>query len=79
MLRHSVSSKEDFMVTNIGSNDRLIRAVLGLFILSAGLYFESYWGLIGLIPLATAVLRWCPAYLPFHISTVGKKSGAVGK
>ncbi|MBS1968869.1 MAG: DUF2892 domain-containing protein [Bdellovibrionales bacterium] len=67
------------MTANVGNNDRLIRTVLGFLILGAGLYYESYWGLIGLIPLATAVLRWCPAYLPFHLSTADKKQAPASK
>ena len=60
------------MIANVGKTDRVIRVILGLGILGAGFYFKSYWGLIGIVPLATAFLRWCPAYLPFRISTKGK-------
>ena len=61
------------MTCNVGQGDRLLRIVLGLIILGVGFYYESYWGLIGLIPLATGTLRWCPAYLPFHLSTAKKE------
>lgn len=57
------------MIQNLGQTDRIIRTLVGVILIGAGIYFKSYWGLIGLIPLATAYLRWCPAYLPFHIST----------
>lgn len=57
------------MKCNMGKGDRMFRAVLGLLILGAGLYFGSWWGLIGLIPLGTAFLSWCPAYVPFGINT----------
>lgn len=57
------------MTTNMGSADRIIRAVVGIAIVGAGFYFNSWWGLIGLVPLATAAVGWCPAYLPFGIST----------
>lgn len=60
------------MIVNIGKPDRIIRAVLGLAILGLGYYFKSYWGFLGLLPLITAYVRTCPAYLPFHISTVKK-------
>lgn len=62
------------MNANVGQTDRMIRAVLGVIILGAGFYFKSYWGIIGLVPLVTAYLRWCPAYLPFHISTCKSRS-----
>lgn len=57
------------MTTNMGSADRIIRAVVGIAVVGAGFYFNSWWGLIGLVPLATAAVGWCPAYLPFGIST----------
>ena len=57
------------MKTNIGKIDRVIRLVAGLVILGAGFYFKSWWGLIGLGPLLTAWIRYCPAYQPFGIST----------
>ena len=57
------------MKRNMGAADRGIRAVLGLAIIGAGLYFKSWWGAIGLVPLLTAAISWCPAYLPFGLST----------
>lgn len=57
------------MKRNVGGADRVIRVVLGLGILAAGLYFKSWWGLIGVVPLLTAATRSCPAYLPFGISS----------
>ncbi len=60
------------MTFNIGKSDRAFRVILGLLICGLGFYFKSYWGFIGILPLATAGLRVCPAYLPFHLSTVKK-------
>jgi hypothetical protein len=57
------------MKLNIGSLDRRVRIVAGLSVLAAGWYFGSYWGLLGLILLATATIQFCPLYLPFGIST----------
>jgi hypothetical protein len=57
------------MKHNIGSVDRVIRVVIGLAIIVAGVLAKSWWGLLGILPLLTAVVRWCPAYLPFGIST----------
>jgi len=57
------------MKLNIGSADRVVRIVLGLAICAAGLYFQNWFGLIGLVPLGTGLIGWCPAYLPFGIST----------
>jgi type IV secretory pathway TrbD component len=61
------------MKTNVGSIDRTLRIIAGLVILAAGFYFQNWFGLIGLIPLGTALMGWCPAYLPFGISTCKKK------
>jgi hypothetical protein len=60
---------------NIGSVDRTIRIVLGLVIIALGLFFKCWLGAIGIIVLLTAVIRWCPAYLPFGINT-GKKENS---
>jgi hypothetical protein len=57
------------MKKNMGSADRVIRGILGVAILAAGYYYQSWFGLIGLVPLATAFVSCCPAYLPFGIST----------
>ena len=57
------------MKANVGGFDRLLRFLAGLAILGAGWYFKSWWGLIGLVPLATAVFRFCPAYLPIGLRT----------
>jgi hypothetical protein len=57
------------MQKNVGTIDRGLRAIAGLAIIGAGLYTNSWWGAIGLIPLFTAVVSWCPAYLPLGIST----------
>lgn len=57
------------MKKNIGITDRWIRIVLGLAIGAAGIYFKSWWGLVGLLPIFTALIRTCPLYLPFGIST----------
>ncbi|MDZ7315459.1 MAG: DUF2892 domain-containing protein [candidate division KSB1 bacterium] len=61
------------MKANVGGADRVIRIVLGLAIIAAGLYFKNWLGVIGVVPLLTAVFRFCPAYVPFKISTAEKK------
>ncbi|WP_454776815.1 YgaP family membrane protein [Janthinobacterium tructae] len=62
------------MKRNIGSVDRTIRIVAGLSLIAAVLLgLIGPWGWIGVIPLATGIFRFCPAYLPFGISTCGIK------
>lgn len=57
------------MVCNVGGTDRMLRILLGLGVGGAGIYFQSYWGLLGLLFLATGAFRFCPAYLPFRFSS----------
>jgi hypothetical protein len=61
------------MTCNMGKGDRIIRGIVGIVILAAGYLYGSWWGLIGLIFLGTALVSWCPAYLPFGINTGSKK------
>jgi hypothetical protein len=57
------------MKANVGGIDRILRIVLGLALLVAGLVLHRWWGLIGLLPLLTGFVRFCPAYLPFGLSS----------
>ena len=57
------------MKCNMGKTDRIIRGVIGLIVITIGLNLQSWWGVIGIILLGTALVGWCPIYLPFDIST----------
>lgn len=57
------------MQTNIGSSEKTLRLILGAVLLVAGAYFKSAWGLVGLIPLLTGLIGWCPLYRILGIST----------
>ena len=57
------------MKKNIGSTDKILRIIAGLIIIVSGLIFKSWWGVIGLALILTAVINWCPAYVPLGIST----------
>jgi len=57
------------MKCNVGKADRIIRVIVGAGIIAIGVYLKSWWGAIGVIPLITAAIGWCPAYLPFGISS----------
>jgi type IV secretory pathway TrbD component len=54
---------------NVGGADKVIRVVLGLLIIVLGIVFKSWWGLVGLLPLATALINFCPLYTLIGIST----------
>lgn len=60
------------MKTNVGSIDRTVRIIAGIAILGAGYWHHSWWGLIGIVPILTGTFRFCPAYLPFGLSTCAK-------
>lgn len=62
------------MKTNLAKPDRWIRLVLGLLIGAAGLYFKSWWGLVGVVLLATSLMNWCPLYAIFGLSTRKSKA-----
>jgi Protein of unknown function (DUF2892) len=67
------------MKANVGDVDRIIRIVGGLVILSAFFLAEGnmrWLGLIGLVPLATGLFRWCPAYTVLGLNTCGSKTGS---
>ncbi len=61
------------MKYNVGSVDRLARIIVGLLIAIVGVIFDSWWGLIGIVPLATGLFRFCPFYVPLNISTEKKQ------
>ncbi|MEN8193353.1 MAG: DUF2892 domain-containing protein [Bacteroidota bacterium] len=58
------------MKKNVGSVDRLLRLIVGAVIVVWGVYAENWWGLIGLVPLMTGLMNWCPLYIPFKMSTI---------
>jgi hypothetical protein len=65
------------MTTNIGNLDRMLRVAAGVIILLLGAFGPlGWWGLIGLAPVATALVRWCPAYTLLGVNTCGTKQGA---
>jgi hypothetical protein len=58
------------MKKNVGGTERIIRIVAGIGILS--LVFigpETKWGYLGLIPLVTGLIQWCPISQLLGIST----------
>lgn len=60
------------MKSNVGKTDRMIRVVLGVCIIAAGVYYNSWWGVIGVLPILTAAIGWCPGYVPFGITSCKK-------
>ncbi|EKN64015.1 DUF2892 domain-containing protein [Schinkia azotoformans] len=60
------------MKINVGKSDRIIRIILALVLFSLFFFLEGnlkYLALIGIIPLVTAFIKFCPLYTLFGIST----------
>ena len=59
-------------MTNEGTADRIIRVVIGLGLLSIVFVGpQTPWGWIGVVPLATGILGFCPLYRLVGINTCG--------
>jgi predicted RND superfamily exporter protein len=54
---------------NVGKTEQAIRITVGAIILLLGIYFRSWWGVIGLVPIITGVTRYCPIYAMLGINT----------
>ncbi len=55
---------------NAGTLDRAVRAIVGLALIALALGGTiGAWGYVGVIPLVTAALGWCPAYTLLGIKT----------
>lgn len=73
---HRIEPKEEAMNKNVGTADKVVRVVVGLGLLSLVFVLHGsmrWWGLIGLVPLGTAAMGFCPCYLPFGIKTCKTK------
>ena len=63
--------------TNEGTIDRVLRAVVGLGLIAIVFVGpQTPWGWLGIVPLATALIGWCPAYALLGISTCPTKPTA---
>ena len=58
------------MSRNVDGIDRALRIVVGLAMIGATVFhLLPIWGWIEVVPLATGLIGWCPAYLPFGFKT----------
>ena len=63
------------MKTNVGGIDRLLRITLGVILVAlAATGTVGIWGWLGLVPLATGLLGWCPPYSLLGINTCKNKN-----
>ncbi|MGE5085914.1 MAG: DUF2892 domain-containing protein [Bacillota bacterium] len=60
---------------NIGNTERVVRVVAGVVLTSLAFWGPTNpWFLLGIIPLATGLIGWCPPYQLLGINTAKKKS-----
>jgi len=65
------------MKSNVGGIDRTLRIVAGLVLIGlAATGTVGLWGWIGVVPLATGAIGWCPPYALFGWNTCGVKNKA---
>jgi hypothetical protein len=62
------------MKSNVGGIDRILRIVLGLVLIGLTLAGTiGVWGWLGVVPLATGAIGWCPPYAIFGWNTCSTK------
>ncbi|MDD0839549.1 DUF2892 domain-containing protein [Curvibacter sp. HBC61] len=62
------------MIQNVGGMDRVLRILIGLVLLGlAATGTVGWWGWLGLVPLATGLLGWCPPYQLLGFNTCSLK------
>ncbi|ENO99001.1 MULTISPECIES: DUF2892 domain-containing protein [Thauera] len=57
------------MKTNVGGADKILRIVAGIALLAWAVFGGPVWAWIGIVPLATGLLGWCPAYTMLGMNT----------
>jgi Protein of unknown function (DUF2892) len=62
------------MQSNVGNKDKSVRIALAIAIGALGLFYQSWWGLLALIPFITGLISFCPIYKIFGFTTCNKKS-----
>lgn len=60
------------MNNNIGGMDKIVRLMGGTGMLAIGVYYQNWWGVVGLIPLVTALVGFCPLYPILGLNTNNK-------
>ncbi|RRQ24564.1 DUF2892 domain-containing protein [Guyparkeria sp. SCN-R1] len=60
------------MTANVGMIDKWLRIVVGVLLIALALFgVIGWWGYIGIIPLATGVINFCPVYKLIGFDTRG--------
>ncbi len=67
------------MKANVGGLDKILRIVVGAALLSLVLFVEGnarWWGLVGIVPLATGLFNFCPLYTLLGINSCPMQKAA---
>jgi hypothetical protein len=74
MQTSNTNPKEASMKLNVGGTDRIVRIVAGLALIGLTLTGNiGVWGWLGVVPLATGAIGWCPPYAIFGFNTCSMK------
>lgn len=57
------------MKSNVGGIDKILRILVGIALIAWALVGGPIWAWIGVIPLATGLMSWCPFYPILGLST----------
>jgi hypothetical protein len=58
------------MTRNLGSLDRSLRIAIGLILIGLAMSgLIQRWGWLGLVPIISAIMEWCPFYMMLNRST----------
>ncbi|CAM5350010.1 DUF2892 domain-containing protein [Thauera mechernichensis] len=57
------------MKTNVGGIDKILRILVGIALIAWALFGGPVWAWIGILPLATGLMGWCPAYTLIGLNT----------
>jgi len=60
------------MNSNVGGIDKILRIVVGLAVIAWGYATQNWWGAVGLVPVLTATVNFCPLYPLLGINTCKK-------
>lgn len=64
------------MTKNIGNLERGLRVVAGVALVALAATGQvGLWGYLGLVPLATGLMGWCPPYAMLGINTCRTRNG----
>ena len=57
------------MKANVGGIDKILRILVGIALIAWALFGGPVWAWIGILPLATGLMGWCPAYTLIGLNT----------